>query len=59
MKYLFLLSLTFSSFSFAETCFSSGEQISGMNKICYYKCVSGTKTLNKKSYELCPITANF
>lgn len=39
----------------AEVCFSSGEQISGLNKICYYDCPSGSIAINVKSYELCPL----
>ena len=42
----------------AGTCFKSGEQKSGMNKICYYDCVGGTSAITIKSYELCPLTIN-
>ena len=42
----------------AGTCFKSGEQTSGMNKICYYDCVEGTKAITIKSYQLCPMTIN-
>jgi hypothetical protein len=41
---------------FATTCFSSGEQISGTNKICYYDCLGSQVAINVKSYELCPLT---
>lgn len=43
----------------AETCFKSGEQVSGMNKLCFYKCLSGTKVLNLTSIDLCPLSADF
>jgi len=43
-------------FKVAGTCFSSGEQISGLNKICFYDCVSGGKAITIKSTSLCPLT---
>ena len=39
----------------AGTCFKSGEKVSGMKKICYYKCISGESAITIKSYELCPL----
>ncbi len=40
----------------AVTCFKSGEQESGMNKICYYDCLGSTIAINVKNYQLCPLT---
>jgi hypothetical protein len=40
----------------AATCFKSGEQQSGMNKICYYNCLGGTVAINVSSTSLCPLT---
>jgi hypothetical protein len=43
----------------ASMCFKSSEEISGMNKICYYDCpiIQGSKaTITIKAYELCPLT---
>ena len=40
-------------------CQFAREETEGMTKICYYSCVCGTKALNKKSFELCPISAQF
>ena len=42
----------------AGTCFYSGEQISGMNKICYYNCISGTVAITVRSTQLCPLNIN-
>lgn len=39
-------------------CTKSGEQTSGMNKICYYTCVSGTKAITIGATELCPLSIN-
>lgn len=39
-----------------ETCFKSGEQTSGMNKICYYKCSSGDAAITISSVSLCPLS---
>ena len=38
------------------TCFKSGEQTSGMNKICYYNCLGSTKAITISSTSLCPLT---
>lgn len=40
----------------AVTCFSRGERVSGMNKICFYDCMGSDVAINVKSYELCPLT---
>lgn len=40
----------------AVTCFKSGEQQSGMNKICYYNCLGSQVAINVGSVELCPLT---
>jgi hypothetical protein len=40
----------------ALMCFKSGEQMSGMNKICYYRCPTGNAAITVQSYELCPLT---
>jgi hypothetical protein len=39
----------------AETCFSKGEKVDGMNKICYYNCPSGEAAITVKSSQLCPL----
>jgi hypothetical protein len=44
------------SMQVASVCFGAGEQVSGMNKICYYKCITGTVAITIKSYQLCPLT---
>ena len=55
MKNISLLLLLVSMNASAAICFKSGEQVSGMNKICYYKCLSGTKAITIKSHQLCPL----
>jgi len=45
--------------AYATMGFLKGEQVSGMNKICYYDVLGSTMTLNVKSYQLCPITYDF
>lgn len=42
-------------FKVAMFCIKSGEQISGMNKICYYNCAGSEAAITVKSYELCPL----
>lgn len=40
----------------ALACFKSGEQVSGMNKVCYYKCIEGTRAITISAVELCPLS---
>lgn len=60
MKKLFILALTtvLSFNACAGTAFFQYEQVSGMNKICYYSYLGSTYTLNIKSVSICPMTIN-
>ena len=40
----------------AALCLLSGEQVSGMNKICYYDCISGTVAITINWVKLCPLS---
>lgn len=40
----------------AATCFKSGEQDAGMNKICYYDCLGSTVAITIRSTQLCPLS---
>ena len=40
----------------AVICFKSGEQVSGMNKICFYNCLGSTVAINVSSVALCPLS---
>ena len=42
----------------ALMCFSSGERVSGMNKICYYDCAGSTAAITVSSVSLCPLSIN-
>lgn len=46
----------FAAPAFAETCFSSGEAISGMNKICHYRCTSGAASKTIQATGICPLS---
>lgn len=37
-------------------CFGRGEQMSGMNKICYYDCLGSARAVTQSSVSLCPLT---
>lgn len=39
-----------------ETCFSTGNRTDGMNKICYYRCPSGTVAITIQSWQICPVS---
>ncbi len=40
----------------AATCFKTGEERSGMNKICYYNCLGSRAAITISSVSLCPLT---
>ncbi len=42
----------------ALTCFKSGEEKSGLNKICYYNCAGSTAAITLSSVKLCPLSIN-
>lgn len=42
----------------AATCFFKYEQISGMNKICFYDCLGSASAITISSVKLCPLTIN-
>ena len=42
----------------AVTCFSTGEETSGMNKICYYDCLGSSAAITVSSVSLCPLSIN-
>ena len=42
----------------AATCFLTGQQSSGMYKICYYNCLGFAAAITVRSYQLCPLTIN-
>jgi hypothetical protein len=39
-----------------ESCQKAGEKTDGMNKICYYRCLSGEAAITISSTQLCPLT---
>lgn len=43
-------------FKVAMYCLKSGEQVSGLNKICFYNCAGSEAAITVKSYELCPLS---
>jgi hypothetical protein len=53
------IALSVFSFSIAQACFLSGERTSGMNKICFYNCVSGTKAITISAVSLCPLSISY
>ncbi|MFC1796066.1 hypothetical protein ACFL1V_03115 [Pseudomonadota bacterium] len=55
----FLITVSLSliaSQAWACTGFFKYEEVSGMNKLCYYDHLGSKVAINKKSYELCPIS---
>ena len=55
MKRILFTILTLAAFN-ANACFLEGQQQSGMNKICYYQCVSGMKAITIGAVGLCPLS---
>jgi hypothetical protein len=42
--------------SSSVTCFRTGEQVSGMNKICYYNCLGSAAAITISAVSLCPLS---
>ena len=42
----------------AVTCFKTGEETSGMNKICYYDCMGSSAAITVSAVSLCPLSIN-
>ena len=40
----------------AMTCFKTGEETAGMNKICYYNCLGSRAAITISAVALCPLT---
>lgn len=38
------------------TCYARGEQVSGMNKICYYDCLGSPRAVTQSAVSLCALT---
>lgn len=57
-KAFFLLAVALLYSGNASACFLKGEQVSGMNKICYYQCVNGDRAITISSVSLCPLSLN-
>lgn len=42
----------------AATCFKTGENTSGMNKICFYDCLGSQTAITIGATDLCPLSIN-
>lgn len=40
----------------AQACFLKSDHVSGMNKICIYRCIDGDKAITISSTSLCPLS---
>jgi hypothetical protein len=40
----------------AVVCFKTGEQISGINRICYYNCMGSAAAITVSVAQICPIS---
>ena len=56
MKKFSIILVMLSMSASAGTCFKSHEEVSGMNKICYYKCLTGMKAITISAVSLCPLS---
>lgn len=39
-------------------CFKSGEQTSGSNRICHYRCLNGSFSITVPISEFCPLSVD-
>ena len=42
----------------ALLCLLTGEQVSGLNKICFYNCAGSSAAITIQSHQLCPLSIN-
>jgi len=62
MKYVIASSMLVAAFVAADRavaaiiCTYRGEQVSGMNKICYYDCLGSPAAIAIPALELCPLS---
>ena len=56
LKLIAIFALSYPLTASAGTCFFDYEQISGMNKICFYECISGTRAITISATALCPLS---
>ncbi|CAN7651260.1 hypothetical protein LJR225_005139 [Phenylobacterium sp. LjRoot225] len=42
----------------AMMCTKTGEQVSGMNKICFYDCAGSAAAITIGAVQLCPLSIN-
>lgn len=59
MKSLIIVLVSLSLYGWATIGYYTGEQISGLSKICFYSTPKGTMTINIDNYRLCPMTMEF
>ena len=48
--------LLLSSPAWSAFCALTGESVSGLNKICYYSCPSGTVAITISNVGICPVS---
>ena len=51
-------SVAYAPLGYCATCFFEYEEPAGMNKICYYSCITGRAAITISSVQLCPLTIN-
>ena len=56
--FLVATSIAYTPLGYCATCFFEYEEPAGMNKICYYSCVTGRAAITISSVQLCPLTIN-
>lgn len=39
-----------------ETCFYKSDKVDGLNRICFYSCVSGDAATTIKASQICPLS---
>lgn len=42
----------------AVMCVKTGEEVSGLNRICYYECLGSTAAITINAADLCPMSIN-
>lgn len=53
---LMACAMAFATSGGSELCLLDHESVDGLNKICFYSCVSGDAAITIKSTQLCPLS---
>ena len=55
MKKAIVIALLFASPNVLGACFFSHERVSGLNRLCFYNCIEGQRSITISATSMCPL----